>query len=93
MVRTTSLKIRELNNLPLNSIEEMNQGIFDISWCEQYDEDGLLDQILDQELNCPTGYSRITLMETFDEVRKKNSILVMLNGLGEELNSLECYQI
>jgi len=70
----TSLKIRELNNLPLNSIEEMNQGIFDISWCEQYDEDGLLDQILDQGLNCPTGYSRITLMETFDEVKEEFNI-------------------
>ena len=70
----TSLKIRELNNLPLNSIEEMNQGIFDISWCEQYDEDGLFDQILDQGLNCPTGYSRITLMETFDEVREEFNI-------------------
>ena len=70
----TSLKIRELNNLPLNSIEEMNQGIFDISWCEKYDKDGSLDQILDQDLNCPTGYSRITLMETFDEVKEAFNI-------------------
>jgi len=70
----TSLKIRELNNLPLNSIEEMNQGIFDITWCEQYDENGLLDQILDQGLNCPIGYSKITLMEAFDEVKEEFNI-------------------
>ena len=66
----TSLKIRELNMLPLNTIEEMNQGIFDISWCEKYENDGSLTQLLDQGLNCPDGYSRITLMETFDEVRE-----------------------
>ena len=44
----TSLKVRELNNLPLNTIEEMNQGIFDISWCERYQSDGSLEQLLGQ---------------------------------------------
>ena len=70
----TSLKIRELNNLPLNTIEEMNQGIFDISWCERYQSDGSLEQLSDQGLNCPNGFSRITLMETFDEVREEFNI-------------------
>ena len=70
----TSLKVRELNNLPLNTIEEMNQGIFDISWCERYQSDGSLEQLLGQGLNCPHGFSRITLMETFDEVREEFNI-------------------
>ena len=70
----TSLKIRELNNLPLNTIEEMNQGIFDISWCERYQSDGSLEQLLDQGLKCPKGFSSITLMETFDEVREEFNI-------------------
>ena len=67
----TSLKIRELNQLPLNSVDEMNQGIFDISWCEKYESNGSLTQLLNQGLNCPDDYSKITLMETFDEVREE----------------------
>ena len=70
----TSLKIRELNSLPLNTIEEMNQGIFDISWCEKYENDGSLIQILDQKHNCPIDYTKVTLMETFDEVREEFNI-------------------
>jgi len=70
----TSLKIRELNNLPLNTIEEMNEGIFDISWCEIYNADGSLTQLLDRGLDCPEGYTKITLMETFDEVREEFNI-------------------
>ena len=70
----TSLKIRELNNLPLNTIEEMNEGIFDISWCEVYNTDGSLTQLIDRGLDCPEGYTKITLMETFDEVREEFNI-------------------
>lgn len=70
----TSLKIRELNNLPLNSIEEMNKGIFDISWCEIYNSDGSLSQILDRGLDCPEGYTKIILMEAFDEVKEEFNI-------------------
>tara|TARA_A100001037_G_C15136013_1_gene631197 strand:- start:394 stop:2616 length:2223 start_codon:yes stop_codon:yes gene_type:complete len=67
----TGLKIRELNGIPLNTIEEMESGIFEISWCERYKTDGSLMQILDKGVDCPDGYSRITLMEAFDEVKEQ----------------------
>ena len=52
----------------------MNEGVFDISWCETYNSDGALTQLLDRGLNCPEGYTKITLMETFDEVREEFNI-------------------
>lgn len=69
-----ALTIREINDLPLNTRAEMARGEFAPRWCERYMAAGKYEQ---KRLSrrgktweaCPTGWTRITMTETFDDFR------------------------
>jgi hypothetical protein len=69
-----ALTIREINDLPLNTKDEMNSGEFAVRWCERYTGPGQYEQQKDVFANgrwrgCPDGWSRIVLTEAFDDFR------------------------
>ncbi len=64
----TALIIREVNDLPLNSIAELKDGIFSITWCERYSEARQYDQIRSTDGSCPQDYTRIQMTEAFNGV-------------------------
>jgi len=64
----TALIIREVNDLPMNSIAELKDGIFSITWCEQYSGPGQYRQMRPADGNCPQAYVRIQMTEAFDSV-------------------------
>jgi len=64
----TALIIREVNDLPMNSIAELKDGIFSITWCEQYSGPGRYKQMRPADGNCPQAYTRIQMTEAFDSV-------------------------
>jgi hypothetical protein len=69
-----ALTIREVNDLPLNTADEMNAGEFAVRWCERYSGPGRYEQIKDERVDgrwkgCPNGWSRIVLSEAFDDFR------------------------
>ncbi len=64
----TALIIREVNDLPLNTIAELKDGIFSITWCEQYSAAGQYKKIRSSDGSCPQAYTRIQMTEAFDSV-------------------------
>jgi len=65
----TAVEIRELNDLPLNTIEEMNSGIYSIAWCERYTAPGEYDQYRpDEPAACKDGYARVQVTEAFNDL-------------------------
>ena len=69
-----ALTIREMNDLPLNTKDEMNSGEFAPRWCERYTGPGQYDQKrLTRKSGrydaCPDGWTRITMTEAFDDFR------------------------
>ena len=65
----TAVEIRELNDLPLNSIEEMAAGIYSITWCERYTAPGQYDQYLPEAgTGCLKDYARVQVTEAFNDV-------------------------
>ncbi len=64
----TAIEIRMVNDLPLNSIEEMHSEIYSRSWCERYTGPGEYQQITDPGVECPAGYSRVQITEAFNDV-------------------------
>jgi hypothetical protein len=68
----TAVEIRELNGLPLNTIEEMNNGIYSITWCERYTAAGEYDQYRpDDDAACNDGYARIQVTEAFNDLAEE----------------------
>ena len=72
--RDTAISIRELNQLPFNSIEEMKNEIYSISWCERYTGPGQFEQYREPAGGCPKDFSRIQLTETFDDFMDDYSV-------------------
>jgi hypothetical protein len=72
--RDTAISIRELNDLPFNSIEEMKNEIFAITWCERYTGPGKYEQRREPRGGCPKDFARIQLTETFDDFMNEYSI-------------------
>jgi hypothetical protein len=65
----TAIELRELNSLPLNTIVEIRQGIFSITWCERYTGPGQFEQRRPADgRSCREGEARIQLTEAFDRV-------------------------
>ena len=60
--------MRTLNDLPLNSIVEMHQGIHSISWCARYAGPGDYTQMSVPENGCPESYAHIQMTEAFDDL-------------------------
>ncbi len=64
----TAVEIRELNALPLNTIEEMAAGEFAITWCERYTAPGEFDQYRPAAgESCRAGFARVQVTEAFDD--------------------------
>ena len=78
----TGVIIREINDLPLNSIEQMGDGIFSVTWCERYTGPGTYEQVRVKDGDCPDDHARIQLTEAFDEVAEEffNSYVQRIRG-------------
>jgi hypothetical protein len=64
----TSLAIRDINDLPLNTAEEMKRGEFAVWWCESYRAAGQYAQRRSEPAAaCEGSESRIVLTEAFDD--------------------------
>lgn len=69
-----ALTIREMNDLPLNTKDEMNGGEFAPRWCERYSGPGKYEQKRLARRGtrfeaCPDGWTRIVMTEAFDDFR------------------------
>jgi hypothetical protein len=68
----TAVEIRELNGLPLNTIEEMNSGTYSITWCERYTAPGQYDQYRPMnDTNCKDDYARVQVTEAFNDLAEE----------------------
>jgi hypothetical protein len=68
----TAVEIRELNDLPLNTIEEMNSGDYSITWCERYTAPGEYDQYRPPDATaCNSGYARVQITEAFNDLAEE----------------------
>lgn len=63
----TGLDIRMVNDLPLNSVEEMKNDHYSKTWCERYTAPGAYEQMVQPGSGCPNGFTRIQLTETFND--------------------------
>ncbi len=63
----TGLDIRMVNDLPLNTPEEMRNDVFSKTWCERYTAPGVYEQAPARDQGCPSGFARIQLTETFND--------------------------
>tara|TARA_B110000116_G_scaffold176470_1_gene152726 strand:+ start:197 stop:2539 length:2343 start_codon:yes stop_codon:yes gene_type:complete len=61
------INMREALNIPLNSIEEIHQGELRMTWCEKHHAPGDYEQVPAVNHQCPEGFSRIQLMEAFED--------------------------
>lgn len=69
-----ALTIRETNDLPLNTKDEMNRGEFAPRWCERYTGPGRYEQsktLYRRGRGCPEGWTAIILTEAFDDLRNQ----------------------
>ncbi len=63
----TGLDIRMVNDLPLNTPEEMRNDVFSKTWCERYSGPGDYEQMALPGQGCPSGFARVQLTETFND--------------------------
>ena len=68
------LSMRTLNDLPLNSIVEMHQGVHSISWCARYAGPGDYTQMSVPEEGCPESYAHIQMTEAFDDLAQEFAV-------------------
>ena len=61
------INMREALNFPLNSIEEIHQGELSVTWCEKYLAPGQYEQAEAINHICPEGFTRLQLMEAFED--------------------------
>ena len=61
------INMREALNIPLNSIEEIHQGELSVTWCEKHLAPGKYEQAEAVNDICPEGFTRLQLMEAFED--------------------------
>ena len=61
------INMREALNFPLNSIEEIHQGELSVTWCEKHFAPGKYEQTETINGKCPEGFTRLQLMEAFED--------------------------
>ena len=59
--------MREALNIPLNSIEEIHDGELSVTWCEKHLAPGKYEQAEAVNDICPEGFTRLQLMEAFED--------------------------
>ena len=59
--------MREALNIPLNSIEEIHRGELSVTWCEKHLAPGQYEQAEAINHTCPEGFTRLQLMEAFED--------------------------
>ncbi|MCB2106093.1 MAG: hypothetical protein KDE14_00275 [Rhodobacteraceae bacterium] len=60
--------LRFLNQIPLNTIAEMDAGTQWQVWCERYTGPGAFEQVAARDRTCPDGYARLQVTEAFDDI-------------------------
>ena len=68
------INMREALNIPLNSIEEIHRGELSVTWCEKYIAPGEYEQVLPMNQQCPSGFTRLQLMEAFEDYSEEIAI-------------------
>ena len=64
----TAVEIRELNKLPLNTIEEMRAEEFSLTWCERFTAPGEFEQYRPEPgAACKADYARVQVGEAFND--------------------------
>ena len=66
--------MREALNIPLNSIEEIHRGELSVTWCEKHIAPGEYEQVLPINQQCPSGFTRLQLMEAFEDYSEEIAI-------------------
>ena len=61
------INMREALNIPLNTIEEIRQGEYRMTWCEKHHGPGDFEQKHAINHQCPEGFTRLQLMESFQD--------------------------
>jgi hypothetical protein len=84
------LTARTNNEVPLNSKQELKDGIFFITWCEDYRAPGEFSQMLAVDGTCPEDYARIQLTEAFEDFADEfsNGYAQRIRGGAERLGVL-----
>ena len=59
--------MRETWDIPLNSIEEIQNGEYRMTWCEKYQGPGDYEQVAAVNNQCPDGFTRLQLTEAFED--------------------------
>ena len=72
------INMREALNFPLNSIEEIHQGELSVTWCEKYLAPGQYEQAEAINHICPEGFTRLQLMEAFEDYSDEIAINLSL---------------
>jgi hypothetical protein len=66
--------MREALNIPLNTIEEIHKGELSVTWCEKYIAPGEYEQVSPINQECPSGFTRLQLMEAFEDYSEEIAI-------------------
>ena len=59
--------MRETWDIPLNTIEEIQNGEYRMTWCEKYQGPGDYEQVAAVNNQCPSGFTRLQLTEAFED--------------------------
>ena len=68
------INMREALNIPLNSIEEIHEGKLSVTWCEKHNTPGNYEQVEAINNQCPEGFTRLQLMEAFEDYSEEIAI-------------------
>ncbi len=66
----TAVTLRAVNNIPLNTKEEIENRVLTLTWCELYSGPGDYEQQLAENNQCPEGWTRLQITDAFQDLSK-----------------------
>ena len=71
------INMREALNIPLNSLEEIRQEEYRMTWCEKHHGPGDYEQTKAINHQCPEGFTRLQLTEAFEDFNEDLAVNYM----------------
>ena len=71
------INMREALNIPLNSLEEIRQEEYRMTWCEKHHGPGDYEQTKAINHQCPDGFTRLQLTEAFEDFNEDLAVNYM----------------